>query len=56
MIMIDVSKYVLACVTPNMVSRGRAPNIARGKKMFLVLFRFLCRMFPVWPRSTTMGR
>lgn len=30
--MIGVSKYVLACMTPNVVSRGLAPNIARGKR------------------------
>lgn len=37
----DVSKYVLPCVTLNVVLRGRGPNITRGKrqKMFLVLIR-----------------
>lgn len=30
-VMFPSGEYVLPCVTPSVVSRGRAPNVARGK-------------------------
>lgn len=54
-VMFPSGEYVLPCVTPSVVSRARAPNVARGKmqkkkkreKMFLVLIGVWCIMFPV---------
>lgn len=49
--MMGVSKYVLPCVTLNVVLRGRGPNITRGKRQKKSVACFdrvvLCITFPV---------